>query len=310
MTITAPAGRVWRKLGAVADDARTHDWVASHAALPVVEVEGAATIRVYFSTRDAAGRSHIAAGVLDLSSSNLRLEVEPRPLLAPGPLGAFDDSGVTSSCVVRDGGRRIQYYTGWTRGATVPFYFNVGAAVSDDGGAYRKVSVGPVLDRNDIDPYLTASPWVLVDGGTWRMWYVSGVRWTIESGAPKHYYHVRYAESPDGLHWRREGRVCIDFASASEYAIGRPCVIKDADGCYRMWYSYRGAAYRIGYAESADGIAWVRRDEDAGIEPSVDGWDSEMIEYPAVFDAGGHRYMLYNGNGYGKTGLGLAVLDA
>jgi hypothetical protein len=35
-----------------------------------------------------------------------------------------------------------------------------------------------------------------------------------------------------------------------------------------------------------------------------------MIEYPAVFDAGGRRYMLYNGNGYGRSGMGLAVLDA
>jgi hypothetical protein len=27
-----------------------------------------------------------------------------------------------------------------------------------------------------------------------------------------------------------------------------------------------------------------------------------------VFDHAGCRYMLYNGNGYGKTGFGLAVL--
>ena len=34
-----------------------------------------------------------------------------------------------------------------------------------------------------------------------------------------------------------------------------------------------------------------------------------MIEYPFVFDHDGSRYMLYNGNGYGKTGFGLAVLE-
>jgi hypothetical protein len=34
-----------------------------------------------------------------------------------------------------------------------------------------------------------------------------------------------------------------------------------------------------------------------------------MIEYPFVFDHDGHRYMLYNGNEYGKSGFGLAVLD-
>jgi hypothetical protein len=49
--------------------------------------------------------------------------------------------------------------------------------------------------------------------------------------------------------------------------------------------------------------------ETAGIGLSTEGWDSEMIEYPFVFDHNGDRYMLYNGNGYGKTGFGLAVLS-
>jgi len=34
-----------------------------------------------------------------------------------------------------------------------------------------------------------------------------------------------------------------------------------------------------------------------------------MIEYPHVFDHKAKRYMLYNGNNYGKTGFGLAVLE-
>ena len=77
-----------------------------------------------------------------------------------------------------------------------------------------------------------------------------------------------------------------------------------------MWYSCRGSAYRIGYAESNDGLEWERKDEEAGIDVSQDGWDSEMIEYPCVFQHGGSWYMLYNGNGYGASGIGLAVLDA
>ena len=34
-----------------------------------------------------------------------------------------------------------------------------------------------------------------------------------------------------------------------------------------------------------------------------------MISYPCVFDYKGKRYMLYNGNDYGKSGFGIAVLD-
>jgi hypothetical protein len=194
-------------------------------------------------------------------------------------------------------------------GVTVPFYFYVGLALSEDGGeSYTKVSSAPVLERNDIDPYLTASPCVLIEDGTWRMWYVSGTGWEMKDGQPRHRYHIKYAESSDGIQWRREGVVCIDYGSEDEYAIARPCVIKE-DGFYKMWYSYRGDHYRIGYAESRDGIEWQRKDAESGIDVSESGWDSEMIAYPYVFADEGRHYMLYNGNGYGRTGIGLALRD-
>ena len=48
---------------------------------------------------------------------------------------------------------------------------------------------------------------------------------------------------------------------------------------------------------------------DDWLDVSPSGWDSEMVCYPHVFDHKGKRYMLYNGNGYGRTGFGLAVLE-
>jgi hypothetical protein len=140
------------------------------------------------------------------------------------------------------------------------------------------------------------------------MWYVSGTGWEMKDNQPRHYYHIKYAESSDGIHWRREGIVCIDYQSRDEYAIARPCVVRDGS-IYKMWYSYRGERYKIGYAESADGLRWERKDDESGIEASESGWDSEMLAYPFVFDDKGQRYMLYNGNGYGSTGIGIATLD-
>jgi hypothetical protein len=34
-----------------------------------------------------------------------------------------------------------------------------------------------------------------------------------------------------------------------------------------------------------------------------------MVEYPWVIEDRGTRFLLYNGNGYGRTGVGLAVWD-
>jgi hypothetical protein len=106
--------------------------------------------------------------------------------------------------------------------------------------------------------------------------------------------------------------VAVDLMHPGEYALSKPCVVKNSS-LYQMWYSYRGNkkidTYRIGYAESKEGLVWNRKDKEAGIDVSSSGWDSEMICYPFVFKYAGDDYMLYNGNGYGKTGFGLAILE-
>ena len=297
----------WVKQGLVIEPCGQAPWVGTHAALPVIhDVDGAQ--RVYFSSRDARNRAHIGYATLRLASPATPVTFSATSVLSPGPLGAFDDAGVTSSCVVARDGRLFLYYTGWALGVSVPFYLQAGLAVSDDGGlSFHRISTAPLLDRIDVDPYLSASPWVLIDNGVWRMWYVSGTAWEAHVGGARHHYHIKYAESPDGYHWVRRGRVCLDYATPDEHAFGRPCVVKDADG-YRMWYSYRGAQYRMGYAESTDGLAWTRRDTEHVIQASTAGWDSQMVAYPVVAGPVERRIMLYNGNGFGRTGIGLATV--
>jgi hypothetical protein len=85
-------------------------------------------------------------------------------------------------------------------------------------------------------------------------------------------------------------------------------VIRDGE-LFRMWFSHRGERYRIGYAESPDGLRWTRLSTPEPPAPSGAGWDADMTEYPAVFDFQGRRHMLYNGDGYGRTGIGHAVLE-
>jgi hypothetical protein len=299
----------WIKLGRVFDPQLFRGrWFVSHAALPVVEDRGDHH-RVYFSGRDASRRGHVGFFEIDVERPDRIIRVSERPVLGPGLLGAFDDSGVTSSCMVVHEGRQYHYFTGWSLGVTVPFYLAAGLAVSDDDGVnVRRHSPAPILDRHEADPYLTASPWVRVEEGRWRAWYVSGSSWEAKP-TPRHYYNVRHAYSRDGVHWEQRGRVCIDYASVDEHAVSGPCVLKDG-GLYRMWYAHRGVAYQIGYAESPDGLDWQRLDGEAGITTSSEGWDSQMVAYPCVFDHGNRRYMMYNGNGFGESGIGLAVLDA
>jgi hypothetical protein len=300
----------WRRLGALSLDTAGAPWAATHAALPVAEGVDDGVWDIYLSLRDVDGRARIGRSRLTLSPSPRLAPIDPNPVLDLGVLGAFDDSGVVSASVVSDGERRLLYYTGWSRGVTVPFYLAAGIATSESGQPFRRPSDGPLLDRNRIDPFLTASPFVMRDGSVWRMWYVSGSKWTMTDTGPRHYYHIRYAQSGDGLNWQRDGRVCVDYARGTdEHAFGRPFVLKDADR-FRMWYSVRGVRYVIGYADSDDGIQWRRDDAVGGMQTGAEGWDSEMVGYPWIIEHRGMRYMLYNGNDYGRTGVGLAVWES
>jgi hypothetical protein len=203
------------------------------------------------------------------------------------------------------------FYTGWSLAKIVPFTFFIGLAISDDKGkTYARYSEAPILGRNIHDPFLTAAPWVIKDEGIFKMWYISCRNWELagDGTVPKHYYRVKYAESRNAVDWDIKG-VAVDFQD-DEYAIARPTVRK-VNGVYQMWFCSRGGqeTYRLRYAESSDGVSWNRKEKFVGLDVSDSGWDSEMICYPSVFEFNGNEYMLYNGNGYGATGVGLAIRE-
>jgi len=296
----------WRKLGRVFAPDGTHPLLRTHASNPVAEPLGGDFFRVYFGSRDDAGRTHIAAVVAELTDSACTLVEPPAdPLLAPGPRGGFDDSGVSVGCVVTDGPRTLLYYLGWNLGVTVPWRNSIGLAVRTGTGPFEKASPAPLLDRSAEDPFTLSYPCVLREGDRWRMWYGSHRGWGDGHDDMDHV--VKHATSADGLSWQRDGRTVLT-APAIEMALARPWVLNDG-GRYRMWVSHRGTSYRLGYAESGDGIGWVWRGP-AGLEPSPDGWDSEMVCYPSVFRHRGRLALFYNGNRYGRTGFGVAVEDA
>jgi len=300
-------GMKWIKRGLILKPTGKSDWMVTHAQLPFAERIGGDRYRIYFSGRNSQNMSQVGYIEIDINEPQKRLHITEKPVLELGPLGSFDDSGVFPSWIVNYEGKKYMYYVGWMQGKRVPYYASVGLAISlDRGKTFKKFSKGPIFERNDVDPYLTLTTCVMIENATWRMWYTSGVKWEIEDCKPKPYYHIKYAQSKDGVSWETRRIVCIDFKSKDEFAIARPCVIKE-DGIYKMWYAYSRKKYRIGYAESNDGIHWKRKDDEAGIDVSESGWDSEMVEYPFVFEHRGKKYMLYNGNNYGKDGFGLAV---
>src|SRR5258706_7751861 len=176
----------WRKLGRVFCPDRIAPWMVSHAANPVAESRGESVCRIYFSTRDDQNRSSIAWLELDLRAPTKVLRIAEQPILTPGRIGAFDDSGVSMGSIARAGADRYLYYLGWNLGVTVPWRNSICLAISHDGGPFERVSEAPVLDRGHHDPFSVSYPWILREGARWRMWYGSNLNWGPEQREMAH----------------------------------------------------------------------------------------------------------------------------
>lgn len=307
----------WEKGGLIYNADSSKDWSKSHAQLPICDKISNEIWRIYFSTRDAEGRSRPSYIEVEAGNPKNILYIHDNFLLDIGKIGTFDDCGVIGCSIVDYQGGKYMYYAGWTVRNTIPYHNSIGLAISEDGGkTFHKFSEGPIFSPTYLEPYFTGTSYVMIENGIWRNWYLSCTGWKLVNGKAEPLYHIKYAESKNGIDWERNGVVAIDYENGVEGGINRASVLKE-NGIYKMWYAYRSSAdyrkntknsYRVGYAESPDGIVWKRLDSRSGVDISKDGWDADMISYPHVIKHGDKKFMFYNGNGFGASGFGFATI--
>lgn len=312
----------WIKKGHIYTPDGSINWSKSHAQVPICDyAPDENKIRIYFSTRDEQGRSHPNFIEVEASNPHHVLFENREPFIELGKKGTFDDCGVMPSWIIDYDNKKYLYYIGWNVRNTIPYHNAVGLVISEDGGkTFQKLSEGPLWDRDYIEPHYSGTSCVLIDdNGIWRNWYLSCTEWREVKGIMEPRYHIKYAESTNGIDWVRKGRVAIDYRDNDEAGIVKASVIKE-NGIYKMWYSHRNfndyridatQSYRIGYAESSDGIKWNRKDElmTMDISSNPADFDSMMLAYPHVLPINNQLHMFYNGNGFGRTGIGYAVLN-
>jgi hypothetical protein len=305
---------MWVKKGLIFNVEGINDWMVSHACVPTAIQVDESTIRVYYAPRNSEGKSIPTYFDVDANDPTKVKYIHKKPILELGELGTFDDDGIMPCSAVRVSENCIYlYYVGWNPCKSVPYRNSIGLAISNDNGlTFQRAFKGSILERNKFEPFFTASPFVFKEDEKWHIWYASSTGFVLVEGKPEPLYEIKYASSNDGVEWERSNITSIIPTNQYE-CTARPSVIKE-NGIYKMWYTYRGSfdyrdgkdSYKIGYAESLDAINWTRMDLKSGIQLSEFGWDSSMQTYPSVLEIKGKRFLFYNGNGFGKTGIGLA----
>lgn len=267
-------------------------------------------IRIWGGVRDASGVSRIKYIDVREDNPSAIIEIGDAPSLDVGKPGCFDDNGVILGDIIDVNNKLYLYYVGFQLVQKVKFLAFSGLAVSSDQGKhFERFSEAPVLDRTTTGRYGRCIHTVLFDEGKFKCWYAVINDWRVIKGIPYPVYNIWYVESDDGIHFPLEDSVlCVDV-NESEYRIGRPKVYKTSSG-YEMFYTRDliSKDYLVGYAVSSDGIHWERKDSLFQLPKSLEGWDSEMACYPVILETGCAKYMFYNGNGMGKTGVGYGLI--
>jgi hypothetical protein len=302
----------WIKKGLIFASDGSRPWARTHAMCPTPVLLSDEIIRVYYTgvTEEMVGR----IGYVDLDAKDpLKILNDfDEPILDIGDRGHFDDNGVVPISAVKRDGKIFLYYAGFQLATKARYFIFSGLAIGEaDNQAFKRYSDCPILDRSQEGTLLRSAPCVLDDEADgYHIWYISGSKNLDIEGKEIPSYNIRYAHSDDGFQWPNKGKLVVDFANDDEYGFGRPHVVKGKFG-FHMWYSLRRKSipYRLGYAFSNDGVNWIRNDDKIGLTVSQSGWDSEMVYANSVCVTNYGTYMFYNGNDFGRTGFGYALLD-
>lgn len=286
-------------------------WGKESAMLPTPIQLSEDLIRVYTTFCDEKNVGRI--GYFDINPDDPLsvINISTEPVLNIGEAGSFDDNGVAACSVVKVGQLLYMYYAGFEICKNIRYRILTGLAISSDGGnTFIRHSQTPILERSDDELYFRCGPFVKHINNKFHMWYVGGSSWATHNNQTLPVYDLRYIESDDGLQWPSKGRVVMHITDKDEHGFGRPYIVSETDltAQYQLHYSIRKishGAYRLGFATSADGLNWDRKDDELNLDVSTEGFDSKAIMFAAPLKLNNKQWLLYNGNGFGKDGVAI-----
>lgn len=291
-----------------------------HCQMPTPLNMGDGRIRVYYNGRSLANKAHVLFVDIEDRAPYTILSRPQTACFAPGKTGYFDAEGVMPTSVIQRGEEIWMYYIGWTMRSDVPYHNGIGLARSQDGGVtFERMFDGPIVGTSIADPLFCSTADVLKIGDQWVMYYASTTHWLLQDDKMEPRYHLRIATSPDGVSWTPTGKVAVDYRNDQEAATARATVLK-GKSAFHMWFCTRNidgyrtdadAAYHLDYATSEDGFHWQRSEKGTSIFANQFAdelaFDKIMQAYPAIYEGPDGPIMFYNGDGFGQTGIAVAV---
>lgn len=295
----------WTRLGRIFSPSQNFI-KSTHIGPSFIEPTNNHILNIYFTHRNLDNISHISKFKYDLKKKRI-IKKSFKKILEPGGYGYFDFHGVSYPALIKIKNQKKMFYVGWQKGIKnkLPFKNNIG--LCDLTKQPTRVSKAPIIPADNIDPLNTGSCYALEKNKIIKLWYTSFLKYEKRRDGFENIYTIRYATTKDLINWKKYKSVCIAF-KRNEFAISKPTVIFYKKK-FHMWFCARGKNYKIGYAQSLDGIKWIRMDNKFRVNGKPQKWDNLAMAYPSVIKYKKKLLMIYTGNDYGRTGIGMLETD-
>jgi hypothetical protein len=273
---------------------------------PVVTQIEQSLFRIYFSNRDLKNRSFISFIDYDIEKKRI---VKQHNGIANPKKNSFYENGITLGCYLKEGEKNYLYFMGWNKTeVNENWRGEIGVIELDSEMNIKNILDTPIIKISPNDPISISYPCIFKRDHKFIMIY--GSTQNLEKRNDLEMVHkLKVAKSDDGLIWETSNSY-IEFDGLNPNIISRPNIFQKNQKTY-MLFSYKISQldkYKIGIAESDNGIYWKNSGELHFIKPvsgTNETWDNESKEYPYSFNFEGNLYFAYNGNEYGRSGLGL-----
>ena len=296
----------WTNKGLLIRPSKKIWWMYSHVGACCAEKINKNLIRLYISGRGKDNKSRIGTAIIKWSDKPTVMKISKNPIINIPNLkaGYFHTDGALYPEITKFKGKTFLYFCGWLNYKTFKYNCNIGLALKKSGN-FKLYSKAPIFKLDDIDPIGTGSMSVFKKKNYLLMYYVSFDEWVKKGGKFQHKYYIKIAKSFDGINWIKKNQIAVKIKN-SEIAVSKPSVISEGKKI-SMYFSARGKYYKIFKVSSKDGLKFGKRS--AEIIKKSGSWDSKSREYPCVIRLNKKTIMFFNGNNFGKTGLGYAIKD-
>jgi len=275
----------------------------SHAANPVVLKIEDCLFRIFFNSRDENQRSSVYSIDFDLDSRRSIPNTLKVQFLLKSSDSYFKD-GVSLGSHFELSGVTWIGFMGWTNPVMKHWYGKIGKFRLNSNFDFESIEAKPWFDLDSFDSTSLSYPAVYFSEKIMHVWYGSTRTWDAGNGEMIHI--LKEKVSRDYLQFESSNRI-VEWKLGESQAFSRPSILEIHD-YFLMAYSFRGSTtkYRIGFGLIEKDSTIIK--QAYTFSTSASSWESEMVEYPYLVPHRDSIFMFYNGNGYGKSGIGLAQL--